>query len=234
MRRREFIALLSAATTIWPLAARGQQTQRRIGVLMMFAEGDPEGKIRARALEETMQKLGWTKDHDLRIDYRWVATDTDRFRLDAAELVKLRGEAIIAVPTPTVMALQRESRAIPTVFTQVSDPVGQGIVENIARPSGNTTGFTNYDPEIGGKWLQLLKEAAPNLTRAAIIFNPATVPYTSLYLRAIEKAAPSLAVNVVISPIHNGAEIEATFTKHARERGTGLVLMTDAFNAAHR
>jgi len=234
MRRREFIALVSAATTAWPLAARGQQTQRRIGVLMMYAEGDPEGQIRARALEETMQKLGWIKDRDLRINYRWVGADTNRFALEAADLVKLREEAIIAVSTPAVMALQRESSAIPIVFTQVSDPVGQGIVENIGRPSGNTTGFTNYDPEIGGKWLQLLKEAAPNLTRAAIIFNPSTAPYTSLYLRAIEKVAPSLAVNVVTSPIHNEAEIETTFTKHARERGTGLILMTDAFNAAHR
>src|SRR5262249_60695306 len=112
---------------------------------------------------------------------------------------------------PGVRALRREPHAIPIVFTQVSDPVGQGIVENIARPSRNTTGFTNYDPEIGGKWLQLLKEAAPNLTRAAIVFNPTTAPYAGLYVRAVEPVASSIAVNVASSPIHNEAEIEASF-----------------------
>src|SRR5262245_59086805 len=132
MRRREFISLLSAAVPGWPLAARGQQMQRRIGVLMMYAESDPEGQIRARALEETLQKLEWTKDRNLRIDYRWVGRDANRFQLHAADLVKLRGEAIIAVSTPAVMALQRESHAVPIVFTQVSDPVGQGIVKGSA------------------------------------------------------------------------------------------------------
>jgi putative ABC transport system substrate-binding protein len=172
--------------------ARAQQKKRRIGVLMMYGESDPEGQIRARALEEELQKLGWTKGADLRVDYRWVGADSDSFRLYAADLVKLREEAIIAVSTPAVRALQRESHAIPIVFTQVSDPVGQGIVENMARPGGNVTGFANYDPEIGGKWLGLLKEAAPNLTRAAIVFNPKTAPYTELYVRAIETVAPSV------------------------------------------
>jgi putative tryptophan/tyrosine transport system substrate-binding protein len=116
----------------------------------------------------------------------------------------------------------------------VSDPVGQGIVENVARPSGNITGFTNYDPEIGGKWLELLKEAAPDLTRAAIVFNPRTAPYTDLYVRSIETVAPSIAVKVATSPIHNEAEIELALAKHAREQGSGLIVMTDAFNAAHR
>jgi putative tryptophan/tyrosine transport system substrate-binding protein len=235
VRRREFITLLGGAAAAWPLAARGQQTQRSIGVLMMYAESDPEGQIRARALEETLQKLGWTKGSNLRIDYRWVGDDSgDRFRLHAADLVKLREEAIIAVSSPAVRALQSESRAIPIVFTQVSDPVGQGIIKNIARPGGNATGFTNYDPEIGGKWLGLLKEAAPNLTRAAIIFNPRTAPYTELYMRAIETVAPSIAVKVATSPIHNETEIEAAFANHAREKGGGLIVMTDAFNAAHR
>jgi putative ABC transport system substrate-binding protein len=233
MRRREVIFAL-AGTAAWPLAARGQQTQRRIGVLMMYAESDPEGQIRAKALEETLQKLGWTKDRDLRIDYRWVGADNERFRLHAADLVKLREEAIIAISSPAVRALQPVSNAIPIVFTQVSDPVGQGIVENVARPSGNITGFTNYDPEIGGKWLELLKEAAPDLTRALIVSNPKTAPYTDLYVRAIETVAPSIAVKVATSPIHNEAEIELALAKHAREQGSGLIVMTDAFNAAHR
>jgi putative tryptophan/tyrosine transport system substrate-binding protein len=234
IRRREFMALLGGAAATWPFAAGAQQMQRRIGVLMQYAESDPEGQIRAKALEETLQKLGWTKDRELRIDYRWVGGDSDGFRLYAADLVKLGEEAIVAVSSPAVRALQRESHAIPIVFTQVSDPVGQGIIENMARPRGNITGFTNYDPEIGGKWLELLKEAAPNLTRAAIVFDPRTAPYTNLYARAIATVAPSIAVKVATSPIHNEAEIEVAFAKHAREQGGGLIVMTDAFNAAHR
>jgi putative ABC transport system substrate-binding protein len=207
---------------------------RRIGVLMMYAESDPEAQVRAKALEETLQMLGWRKGRNLRIDYRWVGADSGRFRLHAADLVKLGEEAIIAVSTPAVRALQREPHDIPIVFTQVSDPVGQGIVKNMARPGGNITGFTNYDPEIGGKWLELLKEAAPNLTNAAIVFNPRTAPYTELYVRAIEAVAPSIAVKVVTSPIHNDAEIEVALAKRAREEGNGLIVMTDTFTSAHR
>jgi putative ABC transport system substrate-binding protein len=143
-------------------------------------------------------------------------------------------EAIVAVSSPAVRALQRESHDIPIVFTQVSDPIGQGIVKNIARPGGNTTGFTNYDPEIGGKWLELLKEAAPNLARAAIVFNPRTAPYTALYLHAVETIAPSIAVKVAPLPVHDDAEIEVAFTRHARERNSGLIVMTDVFTAVHR
>jgi putative ABC transport system substrate-binding protein len=116
----------------------------------------------------------------------------------------------------------------------VSDPVGQGIIENMARPGGNITGFTNYDPEIGGKWLELLKEAAPNLSKAAIVFNPRTAPYTDLYVRSISAVAPSIAVKVATLPVHNDAEIEEAFSKHAREKGSGLIVMTDAFTSAHR
>jgi putative ABC transport system substrate-binding protein len=233
IRRREFITFLGS-TVAWPFSAWAQQTLRRLGVLMMYDESDPESQVRARALEETLQKLGWAKDRDLHIDYRWVGADTDRFELHAADLVKLRDDAIIAVSSPAVRALQRESRTIPIVFVQVSDPVGQGIVDNIARPGGNTTGFANYDPEIGGKWLELLKEAAPTLTRAAIVFNPTTAPYTELYLRAIETVAPSAGLKVTASPIQNEAEIEPVFAKLARENGSGLIVMTDPFTAAHR
>ena len=184
LRRRYFVALLGGAVIAWPLAARAQHTQRRIGVLMQYAEGDPEGQVRAKALEESLRKLGWTMGGNLRIDYRWVGVDSGHFQLHAADLVRLGQEAFIAVSSPAVRALQREYHAIPIVFTQVSDPVGQGIIENMARPGGNITGFTNYDPEIGGKWLELLKEAAPNLTRAAIVFNPS--PDISRYLCTIE------------------------------------------------
>ena len=220
------------------LRGRWLRVRRRrsgeFGVLMMYAENDPEAQIRAKALEETLQKLGWTKGGNLRIDYRWVGADSGRFRLACSGPSEIREEVIVAVSSPAVRALQRESHAIPIVFTQVSDPVGQGIVKNMARPGGNITGFTNYDPEIGGKWLELLKEAAPNLTRAAIVFNPRTAPYTDLYVRAIGTVAPTIAVKVAPSPVHDDAEIEGTFAKHAREQGSGLIVMTDAFTSAHR
>jgi putative tryptophan/tyrosine transport system substrate-binding protein len=234
MKRREFIGLLSGAAAAWPLAARAQATQRRIGVLMMYAESDPEAQIRIKALEEALQKLGWALGANLGIDYRWAGDDTGRFKMHAADLVRLRKEAIIAVSSPAVSALQRETQSIPIVFTQVSDPVGQGIIRNMARPGGNVTGFTNYDPEIGGKWLGLLKEAAPNLSRTAIIFNPKTAPYVALYQRAIEAVAPSIAVKVTTSLVHDEAEIEAALTKHSREQGTGLILPPDVFTAFHR
>ena len=181
-------------------------------------------------LEEGLQKLGWTKDRNLRIDYRWG----NRFQLHATDIAGLRVDAIVTVSTPALIAVQRETRTIPIIFTQVSDPVGQGIVKNMARPGGNITGFTNYDPAISGKWLELLKEAAPGVTRVAIVFNPKTAPYTRLYVRAIEAVAPSVKVNVTTAPVHDDAEIEATFAKHAGEQGGGLIVMTDAFTSTHR
>jgi putative ABC transport system substrate-binding protein len=233
LKRREFIALLGGMAA-WPLAAHAQDAQRRVGVLMQYAESDREAQVRAMALEEELQRLGRTKGRDLRIDYRWVGLDSGRFQPHAADLVRLREEVIVAVSSPAVRALQRETQSIPIVFTQVSDPVGQGIVKTMARPGGNTTGFTNYDPEIGGKWLGLLKEAAPNLATVAVVFNPRTAPYAALYLRAIEAVAPSIAVKAVALPVHDDAELEAAFTKHAREQGSGLIVMTDVFTASHR
>jgi putative ABC transport system substrate-binding protein len=231
MRRRDFITLFGGTTAAWPLVASAQQAarMRHIGVLMYYAEGDPEGQIRAKALEEGLQKLGRTKQQ-LRIDYRWG----NRLEQNAADLVRLRADAIICVSTPALKAVQRETRTIPIIFAQVSDPVGQGIIDNVARPGGNVTGFNNYDPAISGKWLELLKEAAPGVTRANIIFNPKTAPYTALYLRAIEAVAPSIRVSVTPAPIHDAAEIEAAFAKYAREQGVGLIIMTDTFNAIHR
>ena len=231
MRRRDFVTLLGGAAA-WPLTARAQQPERmrRIGVLMFYSESDQEAQSRVKALEEGLQRLGWTKDRNLRIDYRWG----NPFQLHAAELVRLKVDAIITVSTPALMAVQRETRTIPIVFTQVSDPVGQGIVKNIARPEGNVTGFTNYDPAIGGKWLELLKEAAPSVTRMAIIFDPKTAPYTGLYVHAIEAVAPSVKVSVTTAPVHDDAEIEPALAKHSREQGGGLIVMTDAFTSIHR
>ena len=236
MRRREFITLLGSAAVAWPLAARAQQPEqmRRIGVLMQYTESDPEGQIRAKALSQGLQKLGWKVGLNLRIDYRWAGGDHDRFRLHAADLVKLKDEVVVAISTPAVEALQRESMTIPIVFTQVSDPLGQGIVKSLAQPGGAVTGFTNYDQAMGGKWLELLKHVAPTMTRAAVVFNPQTAPYTELYIHSIEAAATSIAVKVTTVQVHDSAEIEAALTDFAREPGGGLIVMTDAFTSVHR
>lgn len=236
MRRREFISLLGGGTIAWPLNARAQQVERirRIGVLMQYTESDPEGQIRAKALSQRLQELGWKVGLNLWIDYRWAGGDRDRFRLHALDLVKLRNELVVAVSTPAVKALQQESTIVPIVFTQVSDPLGQGIVRSLAQPGGAVTGFTNYDPAIGGKWLELLKEAAPAVTRAAVVFNPRTAPYTALYLRSIEAGAPSIAVKIATAQVHDYAEIETALGAFAREPGGGLIVMTDVFTAAHR
>jgi putative ABC transport system substrate-binding protein len=232
MRRRELITLLGSGAAVWPLAARTQQRERirRIGVLMFYSESDEEARIRAKALEEGLQKSGWTRGRNLRIDYRWG----NRFQLHAAELVRVGVDVIIAVSTPALKAVQHETHSIPIVFTQVSDPVGQGIIKNMARPGANVTGFTNYDPAIAGKWIELLKEAAPGVTRVAVVFNPATAPYTALYMHAIEAVAPSIKISVTSAPVRDEAEIEGSFTKLAREQGSGLVVMTDAFTSIHR
>lgn len=237
MRRRDFVSLLSgAAAAMWPLVARAQQRERmrRIGVLMQYTQSDPEGQIRADALIQGLQKLGWKVGLNLRIDYRWGGGNRDRFRRGAAELVMLKDELVVAVSTPAVKALQRESMTVPIVFTQVSDPVGQDIVKSLARPGGVATGFTNYDRAMGGKWLELLKQVAPTMTRAAVVFNPNTAPYAALYMRSIEAAAPSIAVKVTTAQVRDAAEIEGTLTAFAREPDGGLIVMTDAFTSVHR
>jgi putative ABC transport system substrate-binding protein len=235
MRRRDFISFVGGATA-WPLAARGQQTARtrRIGVLMQYAEGDPEGQIRAKVLTQELEKLGWKSGLNLRIDYRWAAGDRDRFRHHAADLVKLKDELVVAVSTPAVKALQRESKTIPIIFTQVSDPIGQDIVKSLAKPGGAVTGFTNYDRTIGGKWLELLKQVSPSMRRAAVVFNPQTAAYTQLYMGSIESASSSHTVSVTAAQVHDAAEIERTLTEFARVPGGGLIVMTDVFTSVHR
>ena len=209
MRRRNFITLLGGMTATWTAASRAQQSAqiRRIGLLMFYNEGDLEAKSRTDVLEEGLRQLGWIKDHNLHIDYRWAGADRKRFQLHAADLVRLSVDIIIAVSTPAAQAVQRETGTIPLIFTQVSDPVGQGIVDNMRKPGSNTTGFSNYDPDIGGKWLQMLKEAVPNITKVALVFNPDTAPYTALYLRSLAAVAPSIGIKVNTAPVHDGTEM---------------------------
>src|SRR5437870_659523 len=194
MRRREFITLLSGAVAAWPLAARAQQPERmrRIGVLVGNAEDDPEMQARLAGLRQGLERLGWSDGRNIRIDYRFApAASADQAQPLAKELVALQPAVIFVQSTPLVAALQRESRAIPIVFTAVSDPIGSGFVASLARPGGNLTGLLNFEASITGKWLQMLKEIAPRLARTALVANPKTTPY-DYFLRAAEVVAPSL------------------------------------------
>jgi ABC-type uncharacterized transport system substrate-binding protein len=235
MRRREFITLLGGAAAVWPLAARAQQPEgrRRIGVLMNLAERDPEGQARTGALREGLAKLGWTEGRELQIEYRWFAGDPDRARAYAAELVKLKPEVIFAGATPSVAVLQRETRSVPIVFAQVADPVGAGFVASLARPGGNITGFASFEYAIAAKWLELLNQIAPQVTRVAVIYD-LTNPETKEYLPVIEAAARSFGVQLSISVVRNAAEIERAIEEFTREPNGGLIPLPTPLMAVHR
>jgi putative ABC transport system substrate-binding protein len=194
MRRRQFITLFGGAAA-WPLAARAQQSGplRPIGVLMSFAADDPESQARLTAFAQGLQESGWSDGRNVRIDYRWSAGENDRYRRNAAELVALKPDVILASGGASVAALQQVTRTVPIVFAQVTDPVGAGYVASLARPGGNATGFTQFEFGISGKWLELLKQIAPRVTRAAVIRDP-TVGAGIGQLAAIQSVAPSFGV----------------------------------------
>ena len=198
MKRRAFITLLGGAAAL-PVVARAQQGERvrRIGALMLPAADDPEGKVRAAAFEQSLGKLGWTAGHNLQIDYRWGAGDAERGRKYGAELVALGPDVILASGGPPVVALHQVTRTVPIVFTLIADPVGVGVVDSLARPGGNATGFTNFEFSMGAKWLELLKEIAPSVTRVAVIRDP-DLSIGAGQFSAVQTAAPSLGIAPVL------------------------------------
>jgi putative tryptophan/tyrosine transport system substrate-binding protein len=222
MRRREFIMLLGGAAA-WPLAVRAQQRERmrRIGVLMNLAADDPEGQSRITAFVQGLQQLGWTEGHNVRIDYRWGAGDAEHFRRYAAELVALAPDVIMASGA-TVVALLETTRTVPIVFVNVTDPVGLGVVESLARPGGNATGFTPFEFDISGKWLELLKEMAPRVTRVAVLRDPTMAVGIAQYA-TIQSVAPSLGVELKPVDARDAREIERAVTAFAREPNGGLI-----------
>jgi putative tryptophan/tyrosine transport system substrate-binding protein len=235
MKRREFTAGLVGAVA-WPLVAQAQQGDRvrRIGVLMPFDENDPEGKLRYSTFTQALADLGWVDGRNVRMDVRWAGSDTNRIRAFAQELVGVQPDIILASDTPPTVAFQRETRTIPIVFAGVGDPVASGIVARLDRPGGNITGFANYEtPFWGGKWLELLSEIAPGLKRAAIMFNPDTLP-ASLYVPSVDTVARSLKAELIIAPVHSDVEIETAIIALRREPGGGLVVVPDVFTRAHR
>ena len=237
MKRREFITLLGSAAA-WPVVARAQQGERvrRIGVLMGFADNDPEARLWIARFTQELSELGWIVGRNLQMDIRWDADSSiDQRQIFAKELVSLQPDVILSSTTPATAAIHRETRAIPVVFVIVSDPIGSGLVASLPRPGGNLTGFLFQEPTMAAKMLELLTEIAPGVKRAAIMFNPDTAPYfESYYVPPFENAARVLKVAPISAPVHNDAEIERFVASLGHEPGSGLIGGPDRFIQIHR
>jgi putative ABC transport system substrate-binding protein len=239
MRRRDFITLLGGAAVACPLAARAQQAgrMRRVGILAGTAEDNPDARANGRAaLRDELAKLGWIEGRNLRIDMRFTLSDPARMRAYAVELVSLAPDVIVTSSRPATTAVQEQTKTIPIVFTAGGDPVTNGVVKNITHPEGNTTGFTNTFDSLSGKWLEFLKEAAPHITRVALVFNPQSVNVG--YFRSIEAAAPLLGVQAIKTPVRNPLELVRAVDAFAAEPNGGLlvvpVLPEDSYQMLHR
>jgi putative tryptophan/tyrosine transport system substrate-binding protein len=223
MRRREFIRLIGGSAA-WPLAARAQQGVRRVGVLLAaYTEQDRAGQARIAVLRNTLQGLGWSEDRNIRLDYRWSGGNTADAKTLATDLVQSAPDAIVVAGDPALTQLYKLPTAIPIVFTQVSEPVDSGFVASLARPGGHITGFQNFEPAMGGKWLGILKEIAPNLKRAGAMFSSDAAPHAS-FLRAAEAAAPSIGVTVGIVDVQRSGEIERSVAAFASQSDGGLLV----------
>ena len=235
MRRRDFITAVAASTLAWPLAAGAQQREkmRRVGVLMTLAADDPEGLARVTAFAQRLQELGWRDGRDVRIDYRWAAVDAASSHRQAQELLTLAPDVIIAVATPNVVALQQATRTVPIVFVGVTDPVGAGLVESLAHPGGNTTGFSIFEYSISGKWLELLREIAPRVKRVAVIRDPLLTSGTA-QLGAIQSVAHSLGAELIPVGARSADEIERGLSTFAREPNGGVIVTASPLAAVHR
>ncbi len=230
MRRREFIALLGSAA-VWPLAGHAQQPNRRVGVLMSSAEDHPDGRRRKAALLEGLRSHGWTDGQNLAIEYRWASGDIEEMNRFAVELVGTKPEVIVANATPVVAALKRLTATIPIVCSLVIDPVGNGFAASLSRPGGNITGFTFIDAELIGKWMDLLKQAAPRIDRAALIFNPKTTPFYDEFVGAIKASRPS--IDLVTIRVSTASELELGIGAEMRAPGGSLIMGPDPFTFAH-
>jgi ABC-type uncharacterized transport system substrate-binding protein len=234
VKRREFITVLGGAAA-WPVAAHAQQPERmrRIGVLMNLAGDDPESLVRLAAFAQGLQELGWIVGRNVRIDSRWGAADVDRFRSYAAELVALTPDVILVSGTPSVVALLQATRTVPIVFANVIDPVGSGFVESLAHPGGNATGFSMFEYGISGKWLELVKEIAPRVTRVAVLRDPALASGGG-QLGALQAVASSFGVELSPVGVRDAGEIERAVTTFARSSNGGLIVTGSTLAVAHR
>jgi putative ABC transport system substrate-binding protein len=235
MRRREFLAVLGGAAVAWPFAARAQRERtRQIGWLLPWAENNSLGQATVAAFGRGLASWGWVQGKNVRLDYRFAAGDPDLFKKYAADLVSLSPDVILASASPAVEALKPLTRAIPIVFAAVSDPVPQGFVQSLARPGGNITGFSAMDAELGGKWMGLLKDVAPNVTQVAVMYNPATAPFAGLYVDSATEAARNFGMSVTHARVRDDMTIEQAISDLARQPGGGLVVLPESFTDAHR
>jgi ABC-type uncharacterized transport system substrate-binding protein len=237
VRRREFIKLIGGMAAAWPLTARAQQADRmrRIGVLMGWPESDPEAQTERAAFVRELEKLGWVDGRNLRIDTRWAApADPESMHRLAKELVALKPDLLLSQSTPATTALLQETRTIPVIFGIVADPIGSGFVASFNRPGGNATGFAVAEPTQAGKWVELLKEIAPHVTRVAVLFNPAMATFAEFWLKPFKAAAPSFAMEVILAPVRNPSELESVIATQASEPNSRLFVMPDAFMITYR
>jgi putative tryptophan/tyrosine transport system substrate-binding protein len=233
MRRREVVAGIAGAAAAWPFAARGQHSGqvRRIGVLMNLASDDPEAQARIAAFQQALQELGWTDGRNVRLDYRWATGDAGHFHRYAEELLALAPDVILASATPSAQALQQLTRTMPVVFANVGDPVGMGLVASLARPGGNITGFLPHEFGFGAKWLELLKEIAPRVTRVAVLRDLTIGP---AFLSAIQAVAPSFSVELTAVGVRDVGEIERSVTAFARSSNGGMIVTASTSALVHR
>jgi ABC-type uncharacterized transport system substrate-binding protein len=225
--RRDVIVTLGGIAAAWPLVSHAQQSERvrRIGVLMLYPENDPQGQLRATGFQEGLQRLGWVAGRNVQIDFQWGFGDADWLRSAAAKLLQLSPDAILANGTPAAKTMQQASRTVPVIFIAGSDPVVDGLVPNLAHPGGNLTGFYVFEPSLGAKLLELLKEIAPRVTRVAIVSNPDADPAS--WSNSATAAAPKFAVTVVSAPLRDATEIAAAMAQWGREPNVGLIVVPD-------
>jgi putative tryptophan/tyrosine transport system substrate-binding protein len=236
MKRREFIQVLGGMAATWPHAARAQQRarMRRIGVLMHLAADDPEGQSRLAAFLQGLQEAGWAIGRNVIIDMRWAGADVESMKRFAKELVALQPDLIVTSSTPAAKAMLQATRTIPVIFVLVADPVGGGVVASLPRPGGNMTGFAPIVGSLGGKWAELLKEVAPRIARATLLFNPPAATFIENFLNPFKAAAASLGIEAIIAPVDDAPGLEALVAAQAREPNSGLVVIPDAFTELHR
>jgi putative ABC transport system substrate-binding protein len=237
MRRRYFIKLLGGTAAGWPIVALAQQSSglRRIGVLMITPESDPEGQAWVRIFREELQKLGWMEGHNIRTDIRWwTPGDVESMPRLAKELVAQQPDLLLSHGTPSTVALLKETRTIPIIFAITADPIGSGFVTSFQRPGGNATGFIVTEPTISGKWVELLREIAPQVARVAILFNPITATYSEYWLKSFRAAAASFALKAVEAPVRSRDDLDSAVAAQAVEPNGGMVVMPDPFTQAHR
>jgi putative ABC transport system substrate-binding protein len=234
MKRREFITLIGGGAAAWPLKAQAQQPERmaRIGVMLAFNASDPDAKPFVAALKKGLQDLGWIEGRNIEFDFRWPAADPDRIRAYATELVGTNPSVILVNSTSGTAALRQETLTVPVVFVNIADPIGSGFVASLAAPGGNLTGFTNFETTMGAKWLQLLRDVAPDRTRAGLLFNPNT--HSGQYFRMIETTAPSLGMESFRLPVQDAAGIERAISSLGHDVNAGLIVLPDIFHFAHR